>query len=121
MVDFWILDENHNLIRARDALEWGRFFEDFSKRRVALTELPNARISTVFLGLDYNWGQGKPLVFETMVFPGPLPWWKDLLMRWFPRVFYRRWSRLVEKDMARYATWEEAEEGHKRMVEKWSY
>jgi hypothetical protein len=29
-----------------------------------------AQISTVFLGLDHQWGDGPPLIFETMVFGG---------------------------------------------------
>lgn len=37
--------------------------------RVALDTTPaGIRISTVFLGLDYNFGDGKPLLFETMTF-----------------------------------------------------
>lgn len=35
-------------------------------------EVARVRISTVFLGLDHNWGSGRPLLFETMIFGGPL-------------------------------------------------
>src|SRR5258708_9494882 len=67
-------------------------------------------VSTVFLVLDHNhWGggNGKPLIFETMVFSakksdtflGPVP------------------SSL---DMDRYSTEEEALAGHDAMVNKWS-
>lgn len=28
-------------------------------------------VSTVFLGLDHNFGDGPPLLFETMIFGGP--------------------------------------------------
>lgn len=27
-------------------------------------------VSTVFLGLDHNWGNGPPILFETMIFGG---------------------------------------------------
>ena len=58
-------------------------------------------VSTVFLGIDHNfWGKGKPLIFETMVFPNKID--------------------LDELDMDRYSTWGEAEKGHKKMVKKWS-
>ena len=54
-------------------------------------------ISTVFLGVNHNhWGQGDPLLFETMAF---LP---------------DDWSGLEQR---RYFTWEEAEAGHQEMVE----
>lgn len=58
------------------------------------------RISTVFLELDHRFGDdGPPLVFETMAFP-PGGW--------------------TELDVDRYATWVEAEAGHKAMMEKFS-
>src|SRR5262245_14898324 len=48
-------------------------------------------ISTVFLGLDHQWMDGPPLLFETMVFNGPCNEFQE-----------------------RYSTWKEAEEGHKK-------
>lgn len=51
-------------------------------------------ISTVFLGLDHSHSaHGAPLLFETMVFNGA-----------------------YDQYFERYATWEEAERGHKRAV-----
>lgn len=29
------------------------------------------RVSTVFLGIDHNWGRGPPVLWETMIFGGP--------------------------------------------------
>lgn len=52
-------------------------------------------VSTVFLGLNHNWGSGAPHIFETMVFGGPLDGEQD-----------------------RYSTWEEAEAGHASIVRK---
>lgn len=58
-----------------DVIEWARMFEDDAIRRVALDEVvcgdESVRVSTVFLGLDHNWGSGPPMIFETMVFGGP--------------------------------------------------
>lgn len=50
-------------------------------------------ISTVFLGFDHGFGQGLPILFETMIFGGP----------------YDQWQR-------RYCTWDEAEAGHRHAV-----
>ena len=98
-MEYWILDKDHNVIQANDALEWGEFFQDFNNRRVALTYLPDGtRISTVFLGIDHGVGTGTVLLFETMVFHN---------------------NSDLESDVERYPTWTKAKEGHKRMVEKW--
>jgi hypothetical protein len=54
-----------------------------------------AEVSTVFLMLDHNWsGRGDPILFETMIFGGPL-----------------------DGQQARYSTWAEASEGHDLMAE----
>jgi len=47
----------------------------------------------VFLGLNHSFGEGPPLLFETMVFGGAL-----------------------DQEQARYTTWEQAEAGHKQML-----
>lgn len=82
------------------AQEWGKYFEK-ANRIVGRTILENGLfVSTVFLGLDHNWMGGKPLIFETMVFPTE--------------------NNLLEISMKRYSTWKEAEKGHKEMVLKYS-
>jgi hypothetical protein len=53
-----------------DLLTWAKWFEDGDKRRVALTEIGDVRISTVFLGIDHSFGGGAPILFETMIFEG---------------------------------------------------
>ena len=52
-----------------DLLTWGRWLET-ADRHVAKDTIGPAYISTVFLGLDHNFGSGPPLLFETMVFDG---------------------------------------------------
>jgi hypothetical protein len=82
-------------VPVEDVIEWARFFEE-DKRRVARTEFgKNNYVSTVFLGLDHSFGEGPPLIFETMVFGGEL-----------------------DQEQDRYSTWDEAVEGHNRMVER---
>lgn len=77
-----------------DLLRWAKWFES-ADRHVALTELPHGgRVSTVFLGLDHSFGGGPPIVFETMSWIGSE----------------------TEDYFDRYATWEEAEAGHARIV-----
>ena len=77
-----------------DIMMWAKWLEDHrTKRRVAQDKIGEVRISTVFLGLDHSFGNGQPLIFETMVFGGPL-----------------------DQEEVRYSTWEEAERGHAVMV-----
>jgi hypothetical protein len=45
------------------------------------------------MGLDHQWRDGDPLLFETMIFGGPL-----------------------DQEQERYSTWEKAERGHAEAV-----
>jgi hypothetical protein len=91
--------------------EWARWFEK-SDRRVALTQLPDGiEVSTVFLGLDHNFGMnGPPILFETMVF-GPA---EETSI--FGRIRMSRPELNIEGAFARYATYDDAEAGHARIV-----
>ncbi|MFP5261009.1 MAG: hypothetical protein ACLGJB_03785 [Blastocatellia bacterium] len=83
-----------------DVLEWEEYLEG-DDRIVKQETLPNGKyVSTVFLGLDHSFGDGPPLLYETMVFPSK--------------------GNYSEIDVDRYSTWKEAQAGHKRMVEKYS-
>lgn len=76
--------------------EWGRDFRDMSKRRIDLVEYSDGDfVSTVFLGLNHNYGEGLPLIFESMSFE---------LGEW--------------NEQDRYTTEAEAVEGHKAMVKR---
>ena len=69
-------------------------------RRVAKAVLPDGRVvSTVWLGLDHRFGEGKPLIFETMVFGSE--------------------GDFASLDCERYETLSDAEYGHHGMVDKW--
>ena len=70
--------------------EWSRLF-GIDDRHVAQTIIGTTLVSTVFIGIDHSFGQGPPLLFETLT-------------------FYKNGSN---GDICqRYSTWEEAERGH---------
>lgn len=93
-----------------DVLQWAREFEgpkapktrkdwfEKTKRVKQETTWLGFYVSTVWLGVDYSFSFGPPLIFETMV-------------------FFKSWSEL---DMERYTTEEQALAGHKALVKKWS-
>lgn len=57
----------------------GELLEDREYRRVACTKLPDldAEVSTVWLGINHRFGDGPPLIFETMVFGGGLDQYQE--------------------------------------------
>lgn len=83
-----------------DQVEWVKLFGNFEYTVIKQEILPNGKwVSTVWLGLNHNFGEGKPLIFETMVFP--------------KKGNYR------DLDQARHSTLKEAKKGHKEMVNKY--
>lgn len=104
MTDKYILDHvTHEAIPADDLITWARWYES-ADRRVALTEVGPYHVSTVFLGLDHQYGTGPPLLFETMV-------WMDTCAA--PDSDMHTW--LDEQE--RCSTWDEAVAQHERMCE----
>lgn len=76
-----------------NVMEWGQWMED-NRSVIASDEVvPGVRVSTIFLGLDHNHGEGPPILFETMVFGGE-----------------------HDHEQQRYHTWDEAIKGHAWMV-----
>lgn len=61
---------------------------------VAYNDVDGHRISTLFLGIDHQFGDGPPLLFETM---------------WTPPD--------GEAELRRYSTWDEAEKGHNECLD----
>jgi hypothetical protein len=55
-----------------DLFKWGAWFQDSEKRIVRQEHIGPSMVSTVFLGLDHNWSDGPPILWETMVFGGKL-------------------------------------------------
>lgn len=123
--------EGHRVV-ACPIHEWGAWFESHSEERiVAQDDLADGhRVSTVFIGMDYGWGDGPPVVFETMVFrPSYIqPAMTETEIEEYrqmvgsdPPSFMREEREIRTDDVegARCATWEEAEEQHARILRKW--
>lgn len=70
-------------------------FTNDDKRVVGETKVRGATVSTVFLGLDHSLGRKTPVLFETLVFGGSM-----------------------DGECNRYETWDEAEKGHQKMVDR---
>lgn len=70
-----------------------RLFNDIDYKIIEQTPIGIYFVSTVWLGLDHNWGEGPPLIFETMVF------WR---------------GQHSDLYMDRYSTEEQAKNGHAR-------
>lgn len=84
----------HEPVPEPDVLKWARWFES-ANRIVARTEFPpDIQVSTVFLGINHGFGD-KPVLFETMVFGGPLDEYTE-----------------------RYSMWDEAVSGHGAIVSR---
>lgn len=91
----------HEYDRQGNPIPLERFLELFADeryQRVEATLVGTALVSTVWLGVDYQFGDGPPLIFETMVFDATHPNWS-------------------EEYVDRYPTEESARAGHERVVE----
>jgi hypothetical protein len=73
MIDKFILDNYGRPVRESDLHKWAQWFET-AKRHVAQDTIGPSRVSTVFLGLDHAFEPNAqaPILWETMVFGGPL-------------------------------------------------
>lgn len=89
MSDKYILDGKTPV--PADLMTWATWFEK-ADRHVARTVIGPYLVSTIFLGLDHQFGNGPPLLFETMIFA------ED------------DWTGEYQE---RCSTWDEAEEQHK--------
>ena len=92
--NYYILNKNKNVKVIHDVLVWAKWLET-ADRHIGFTKIGNKEVSTVFLGLDYNFSSvGKPVLFETMVFA-------------------TKGHRSYDKYTNRYCTKAEALKGHK--------
>lgn len=73
---------------------WDEWVEPFQRqnRVVAESVIGDARVSTVFLGINHSGNDNSPVLFETLVDGG-----------------------VLDELMWRYHTWEDAEAGHQRV------
>lgn len=96
---FYILKEKE-IIPIDDVDEWKKWYENSKERFIKRDKINKKLISTIFLGLDHNCGWEKdkrPLLFETMIFHD---------------------HDLREEYCERYHTYDEALNGHERILEK---
>jgi hypothetical protein len=73
----YILDETGTPVPEPDLYKWGKWFESMGNRVLQQDMVGDVKVSTVFLGLDHNWGEGEPVLWETMVFGGKLDMEQD--------------------------------------------
>jgi len=81
MNDKYILNDDRTPVPCSALIEWGRWMQT-ANRRVAEKYVGEVRISTVFLGLNHQYGLGAPLLFETMIFGGPHDGYQDRCTFW---------------------------------------
>ena len=79
MTGKYILD-GHKPVPA-SLMKWARWFEK-ADRHVAITKKDDVQVSTVFLGINYNWVEGPPLLFETAIFGGSQDGYKEWCSTW---------------------------------------
>jgi hypothetical protein len=104
-MSWYILNKDHTItqVDTNQYLEWSKehrlgTLKNPGSKVVGSYQSPknDYRISTVFLGLDHSFSEDEePLLFETLVFDGEL-----------------------EGEMERYSTWDEAVEGHAKMIKR---
>lgn len=68
----YILNENGTPVAEPDLIKWATWFGQSQKRIVRKEKVGESEVSTVFLGLDHAFSGGPPVLWETMVFGGPL-------------------------------------------------
>lgn len=67
----YILNKKGEPVEEPDTGKWCAWYEatiNNDKRIVKRERFAGITISTVFLGLDHNWGKGPPILWETMTF-----------------------------------------------------
>lgn len=95
MSDKYILD-GQTPIKCDSLPKWAIWLQK-ANRFVALTQINEYRVSTIFMGIDHSHGAGGlPVLFETLVFKSAHSW--------------------DEIDGRRYHFWSEAEKGHAEIV-----
>lgn len=84
--------EGKRPIKTDSSMIWAKWFKT-ANRTVKKTTIGEVTVSTVFLGVEHGFSNGKPLLFETIIFGGKF-----------------------DGEIDRYTSYAEAEEGHKKTV-----
>ena len=94
MIMYYRLD-GHIAMPVDDIMEWARWFAK-ADRIVRRDVISGVIISTVFLGIDHNFGDdGLPILYKTMIFGGD-----------------------HNEDQYRYSTYDEAVAGHEKILDE---
>lgn len=102
----YILDERGESVPESDTLKWGEWFE-VNPRSLGDDSIGPYRVSTIFLGVDYSFGDGPPVLWETIIFGMPEE------MEVIPKIRRRkRKSFRKTVEMMRYTSKAEALAGH---------
>lgn len=67
MIKHWTLNAEGEPVEC-DFLAWLQWFENGEARVLRQDQVGSFKVSTVFLGVDHGWGDGPPLLWETMIF-----------------------------------------------------
>ena len=94
-MDSYTIDADHKVSKLPPGEYFRKSEENSHLWRVGNTEVGKYRVSTVFLSLDHQHGDGPPKIFETMVFGG--------------RSYHDEYCE-------RYSTWKDAVDGHNDVV-----
>lgn len=100
---FFILVGKTPVPKSIPDIDW---LEDITHRRVRLTKVGPYTISTVFLSINHNFGDGPPLLFETMA-------WTQMNENGMTLD-----GRTFENYQRRCSTWEQAEQQHATAIEE---
>ena len=100
MNDKYVLDDKGVPVVELNLLTWAAWFET-ADRKLKETTIGSFRISTDFLGLDHGFGEGPPLLWETVV---------------FDKGAFK--NSPLDGEMERYSTRAEAIQGHELMCER---
>ena len=108
----WILNDRGIAVPEPSLTRWGKWMIDPKNKQIARTEIHHCTVSTVFLGIDYNFtGDGDPVLFETMVFQG-----EGESTNYSQTVSFDGSEEEFWGDMRRYSYRVDALEGHKQAV-----
>jgi len=66
-VNLYVLGLDGEPVPVDDVQAWARWWET-ADRRIGFDAVGRYDVSTIFLGIDHNWGDGPPVLWETMVF-----------------------------------------------------
>lgn len=93
---FYVLNSEMVPVPTINIVDWFMWID--AHRKLFSTQIGKVLISTAFLGCDCSYGDGPPMLFETMVF----------------------WEDEGDGEKMRYETFEQALEGHRDFIARYA-